>query len=83
VKILTLVAKPFTALAGRVDHAVERKILMSVLRHVATAIGTALVAKGIIDAAAVPDLTNALMELFGVLLALAGIVSGAAQKRHS
>jgi hypothetical protein len=72
-KILKALGKPFTALAGKVDSAVEQKILMSLARHGATALGGYLVAKGVLDMGHT--------EMFiGGLLAIVGAVSGSKQK---
>lgn len=73
-KLLRVILKPVTALAGSIDHAVERKIALSVARHLLTALGGVLVAKGYLDASAVQDVV-------GAGLVIVGALAGAQQKR--
>lgn len=70
---LKFLSSPFTALAGKANHAIEMKILMSVARHAATALGAYLVTQGYLD-------MNHVAEFVGALMALVGMFSGAAQK---
>ncbi len=78
--VLKAIGKPFTALSGKIDTSVREKILMSVIRHGATALGAVLIAKGILAPSVEGTFVNDLTEIAGVLLASAGTVSGAAQK---
>ncbi len=77
---IKFLAKPFTALAGKVDHTVQQQIVRSLLRHGATAVGVALVAKGFLAPGAESGFENNLIELAGALLASVGTASGVAQK---
>lgn len=72
-KALKMLGTPFTALAGKVDHTLQQKILMSAARHGATALGAYLVTKGYLDMNHVAEFTGALMTLVATL-------SGSAQK---
>lgn len=69
-KILKSIAKPFTALAGKVDDAVTRKILMSVARKGALLLGAWLVSKGYLD-------SNHVAEFAGYVVGLVSVLSGA------
>ena len=70
---LSALAKPFTMLAGHIDHSVEQQVIMSLLRHVATALGAILVTHGYLD-------MSHTAEFIGALLTLVGTLSGSAQK---
>ncbi len=72
-RILKLIGKPFVALAGKADSSLEAKILTSLARHGATALGAYLVTKGVIDAGHV-------QTFVGALLTMIGTVSGGVQK---
>lgn len=71
--VLKALGTPFTALAGKANHAIEMKILMSVARHAATALGGLLVANGYLE-------MSHTAEFVGALMTLVGMFSGAAQK---
>lgn len=71
--ILKALSTPFTALAGKANHAIEMKILMSVARHIATALGAYLVTQGYLD-------MNHVAEFVGALVTLVATLSGSAQK---
>jgi len=68
-KVLKALAKPFTALAGKVDHAVEQKILMTVARKLAMVLAAYLVHQGVIDASEAETLA-------GLLVGLVSLFSG-------
>lgn len=78
--IFRVVGKPFTALAGKVDHTVQTKILMSLVRHCVTAAGAALVAKGVLASGVEPKFIDAATELIGLMLAGTGVASAVVQK---
>lgn len=67
--ILKAIGKPFTALAGKVDSTVENKILMSVIRHGATAVGAALVTHGYLAMSDATEFAGALVTLIATLSA--------------
>ncbi len=79
-KLLKALGKPFVALAGKCDAALKQKIAMSVVRHLVTAAGGILVAKGLLADAAQPEFVSLATDLVGVLLIGAGTASGAAEK---
>lgn len=79
-KILKVIAKPFTLLAGKVDHAVQAKVVSGVVRHIAGAIGAILLAHGYLSESALPQFTQALIDLIGALLLGNAIGSSVVQK---
>lgn len=81
-KVLTVLSKPFTALAGKVDDTVRERVRMSIIRHVATYAGGVLVASGWLLDAQQADFVNKLAEVIGLGLGLAGMIAGARQKQH-
>lgn len=74
-KILKLLGKPFTALAGSADQAIKQKVLLSVVRHGVTLLGGVLVTHGWLD-------MSHTAEFAGAVLSLVAMFSGAAQKVH-
>lgn len=74
--ITNILSKPFTALAGKVNHSVESKILAAVARHAAGALGGFLVAHGLIAASAQGSVEDAI----GALLMAIAASSSIAQK---
>ncbi len=79
-KFLKILGKPFTFLAGKVDATVQAKVVGSLLRHGATALGAVLVAKGLLSPSADGPFVDNLTELLGLLIAGVGTASGTAQK---
>lgn len=75
-KILKALGKPFTALAGKVNHGIETKIITAVARHAAGAIGGFLVAHGLIVASA----SGSVEDAIGALLIAIASGSSIAQK---
>lgn len=73
-KPFKVLGKPFTFLAGKAAGSIKQKLIMSLVRHVATTTGGALVAHGY--------LAQSNEELFvGGLASLIGMLSGAKQKQ--
>lgn len=68
-KILKTLGKPFTALAGKVDDAVAKKVLMSVARKGALLLGAWLVSQGYLD-------SNHVAEFAGYVVGLVSVLSG-------
>jgi len=66
-----LVAKPFTMLAGSVNHTVDQKIVTGIVRHGATAIGGFLLHAGYISSSQSDAVSGALVILLGVVASVA------------
>jgi hypothetical protein len=64
-KVLNVLGKPFTALAGSVHHDVEQKIVMSLVRHAATTLGGVLLSHGLVAASDTEAVTGAIAVLLG------------------
>ena len=72
-KFWKAIAKPITALAGKIDDSIERKILMSVARKGLAAFGGVLIAKGYLQ-------SESLSDFVGAGLVIVSALAGAHQK---
>lgn len=68
-KVLKALGKPFTAMAGKVDDAITKKIAMSVARKAALLLAAWLVEQGYLD-------MNHVAEFAGYAVGLVSLFSG-------
>lgn len=68
-KLFTALSTPFTALAGNIDDAVTKKVVMTLVRKAALLLAAWLVQQGYLD-------TNHVQEFAGYFVGLVSIFSG-------
>jgi hypothetical protein len=64
---LSFLKKPFTAIIGKIDDVIWKKIIAGQIRHAATFLGGLFVAWGLTDSSSMDLVVGALVTLLGAI----------------